>query len=140
MQQFQHEGTIADLDWRNDNELASLSTDDQAFLWKVGQHEPLRKWRIGQIQKKLNSIAWDPAGSLLASTSEDNFAVLWTVRQDEHIGKFEGHTKSINSLAWSNTKGVSPLLATASRDTTVKIWDIEKQSCAMTLEGHYNSV
>jgi WD40 repeat protein len=94
----------------------------------------------------INGISWDPAGTLLASCSEDNYAVLWTPRQDEYLGKFEGHVKSINALAWSNIKStstnisnvISPLLATASRDQTVKLWDVEKLNCTMTLEGHLN--
>jgi WD40 repeat protein len=45
IQSFKHNAIVADLDWRNDNEIASLSADDHIYLWKTGQHEPLRVWK-----------------------------------------------------------------------------------------------
>jgi WD40 repeat protein len=45
----------------------------------------------------------------------------------------EGHSHSVNSVAFSHD---SKLLASASRDNTVKIWDTSTGSLQQTLEGH----
>ena len=36
IQSFEHNASIGDLDWRNDNEVAALSSDDKIYLWKTG--------------------------------------------------------------------------------------------------------
>ena len=45
----------------------------------------------------------------------------------------EGHSRSVTSVAFSPD---STLVASASYDETVKIWDIATGTCTQTLEGH----
>ena len=49
----------------------------------------------------------------------------------------EGHSDSVRSVAFSSD---DQLLASGSRDNTVKIWDPRNGSCLRTLEGHSNFV
>ena len=44
----------------------------------------------------------------------------------------KGHTSAVNSVAF-NTDG---LLASGSRDMTIKLWDISNMNCVGTLKGH----
>ena len=50
---------------------------------------------------------------------------------------FKGHEKKVFSLGWSSQY---QLLASGSADSTVKIWNIEKEACLATLRGHSGSV
>jgi COMPASS component SWD3 len=92
-------------------------------------------------------IKWDPAGSLLASCAEDDVVYLWSSKSADSVKAFKGHTSAIDVIKWNNhpTPGSAtnplaaipvPILATGSRDNTVKLWDVEYGRCIMTLEGH----
>ena len=48
-----------------------------------------------------------------------------------------GHRGAVNSVAFSHD---STQLASASGDTTVKIWDVSSGTCLQTLEGHSSTV
>lgn len=79
----------------------------------------------------MNAIKWDPQGKLLASCSDDTTARLWSLSQDRPLHELCDHTKEIYTLKWSPTgvgsanPNLQLLLATASFDATVKLWDIE---------------
>jgi WD40 repeat protein len=45
----------------------------------------------------------------------------------------EGHTDRVTCVAFSNN---SIQIASASRDKTIKIWDLSSGACLQTLEGH----
>jgi len=47
-----------------------------------------------------------------------------------------GHTYTISSLAYLGNN----LLASASIDNTIKIWNIENGKCLMTLTGHTDCI
>ena len=55
-----------------------------------------------------------------------------------HIATFEDHTAGVNSVAFSLVDAT--LLATGSRDGTVKLWDVVTQQDIATLEGHMSGV
>ena len=54
----------------------------------------------------------------------------------EHMGTFLGHNLEIFSLCTISHK----ILASGSRDTNIKIWDIEERTIISTLSGHTNTV
>lgn len=59
---------------------------------------------------------------------------------------FTEHDKEIYTIRWSPTgsgsanPGLPLLLATASFDTTVKLWDVDVGRCVHTLRGHSEAV
>lgn len=92
-------------------------------------------------------IKWDPMGSLLASCSDDEQAIIWSPKSNEPLvilggSQIGGHSMSINALKWNNQSQIPylPYLATASRDSTVKIWDVEYKKCLLTFTNHSCSV
>lgn len=74
----------------------------------------------------IHSIRWNPEGNMLASGGKDKAMHLHRVAESELI--FEqryssnGHTNDIDQLCWSPEN--PNLLATASIDRHVKIWDV----------------
>ncbi|KAK4354718.1 hypothetical protein RND71_026912 [Anisodus tanguticus] len=126
-QQFKfHSGPTLDVDWRNNNSFATCSSDRMIHVCKVGENRPVKTF--AGHQSEVNAIKWDPSGSLLASCSDD------------------GTAKEIYAVRWSPTgSGTSNpnkqlLLASASFDTTVKLWDVELGRLLHNLKGHREPV
>jgi transducin (beta)-like 1 len=81
---------------------------------------------------QVNALRWDPSCTLLATCSDDTTAKVWSLSRssDQPLQDFQGHSQQILTLRWSPTgPGTSNshlplLLATASMDATVKLWDV----------------
>jgi COMPASS component SWD3 len=56
----------------------------------------------------------------------DKLIKLWDSRTGEFLYNFEGHTKGISDVAWSSS---SDLLASASDDKTVRLWNVNTVKC-----------
>lgn len=94
----------------------------------------------------MNAIKWDPAGRLLASCGDDCTAKIWSMSSNKCLHDLKDHDKEIYTIKWSPTgpKSSNPnkqlLLATASFDTHVKLWEAERGTCMHTLKRHTDSV
>mmetsp|Transcript_16857 Transcript_16857/g.43849 ORF Transcript_16857/g.43849 Transcript_16857/m.43849 type:complete len:320 (+) Transcript_16857:332-1291(+) len=80
---------------------------------------------------KVHCVKWNNSGSRLATVSTDTIAALWTVRSDSAVPmqkelEFTEHSDVIDQCRWK--AGSDQLLSTASRDGTVKFWDVRAGS------------
>ena len=78
------------------------------------------------------------APGLLGTVSGDGTCRLWTDVRDgnltyECVGVLEGHRDEVNGLAFATNK---PLLATASDDGTVVVWDVSGKSGSGSGSGY----
>lgn len=139
-----HSAPTLDVDWRNNNTFATCSTDRTIHVCKLGDSQPLKTF-TGH-EDEVNAIKWDPSGRLLASCSDDATAKIWSLSQAGAVHDLTDHTKEIYTLKWSPTGPGSAnpnlplLLATASFDHTVKLWDAETGRAVHTLARHTESV
>ncbi|CAH9077892.1 unnamed protein product [Cuscuta epithymum] len=144
-QQFEfHSAPALDVDWRNNTSFATCSTDTMIYFCKIGDNKPVKTF--AGHQGEVNAIKWDPSGSLLASCSDDSTAKIWSLKQDACVQDLREHTKEIYTIRWSpsgpgtNNPNQQLMLASASFDSTIKLWDVELGRVIHSLNGHREPV
>ena len=86
-----------------------------------------------RVSPVLIRIAWH----IEAIDTDGNVSKMFftlTESSPHHIATLEGHTSSVNSVAFSPVDAT--LLATGSSDGTVKLWDVMTQQNIATFKGH----
>ncbi|MGH0146375.1 UNVERIFIED_CONTAM: hypothetical protein FKN15_007981 [Acipenser sinensis] len=144
-QQFPfHSAPALDVDWQSNNTFASCSTDMCIHVCKLGQDRPIKTFQ-GHTNE-VNAIKWDPTGNLLASCSDDMTLKIWSMKQDTCVHDLQAHNKEIYTIKWSptgpgtNSPNASLMLASASFDSTVRLWDVDRGICIHTLTKHQEPV
>lgn len=139
-----HTAPALDVDWKNNDTFASCSTDMSINLCKLGSDQPLKTF-MGHTNE-VNAIKWDPQGKLLASCSDDMSLKIWTPSSDTCIHDLKAHEKEIYTIKWSptgpgtNNPNRNVVLASASFDSTVRLWDMEIGRCLYKLTRHREPV
>jgi len=144
-QQFAfHKEPTLDVDWRDEDSFASCSTDRMIYVCKVNSPNYLKAF--SGHKDEVNAIKWDPSGQLLASCSDDYTAKVWSMSHNSCMRDLREHTKEIYTIKWSPTGPGSAnpnadlVLATASFDTTIRLWDPHTGSCRHLLDKHSEAV
>ncbi|KTG01950.1 hypothetical protein cypCar_00009096 [Cyprinus carpio] len=119
-QQFPfHSAPALDVDWQSNNTFASCSTDMCIHVCKLGQERPVKTFQ-GHT--------------------------LWSMKQDTCVHDLQAHSKEIYTIKWSptgpgtNNPNANLMLASASFDSTVRLWDAERGACIHTLTRHQEPV
>jgi transducin (beta)-like 1 len=139
-----HSLSVLDIDWKNADTFASCSKDKSIFIYQIGQNDPIREFQAHEHE--INAIRWSPDGRILASCSDDKTVKLWSIDQQKPLHDFTDHTKEAYTIRWcpsgpgSKNPNSNVILASASLDYTVKLWDVESAKCAHTLTKHSDEV
>lgn len=96
-------------------------------------------------EKDINSLDVSPNDRFLASGSQDRTAKVYEIEYStgpargsfKLIGTCKGHKRGVWCVKFGRHEKV---LATASGDKTVKLWNLSDFTCIKTFEGHANSV
>ncbi|CZT49420.1 probable Nuclear distribution protein PAC1 [Rhynchosporium secalis] len=108
-------------------------------------------WELGELEKTIKGhtravqdvdYGGPRGGILLASCSSDLTIKLWDPADDyKNIRNLHGHDHSVSCVRFipSGAAGAPSsgnLLVSASRDTSLRIWDVTTGYCVKTLQGH----
>ena len=106
-------------------------------IWNTTSGRHLRTLQHNNNLERVNSVAFSPDGTRLASGSYDELEPIkiWNIESGECVRTLSGH-KEIRSVAFS-PDGV---LASGSVNRVIKIWDTTAAQCLQTLQGHTQSV
>ncbi|KAL9097137.1 MAG: hypothetical protein Q9165_000564 [Trypethelium subeluteriae] len=122
--------------------LASGSEDTTIKIWD---------WELGELERTVKGhtkgvldvdFGGPRGGTLLASCSSDLTIKLWDPSDEyKNIRTLPGHDHSVSAVRFipSGAAGAPSsgnLLASASRDKTIRIWDVTTGYCVKTIRGH----
>ncbi|KAK8195505.1 platelet-activating factor acetylhydrolase IB alpha subunit [Phyllosticta capitalensis] len=122
--------------------LASGSEDTTIKIWdyELGELERTVK---GHTKSVLDVDFGGPrGGTLLASCSSDLTIKLWDPSDEyKNIRTLPGHDHSVSAIRFipsgaAGSPSSGNLLVSASRDQTLKIWDVTTGYCVKTIRGH----
>jgi WD40 repeat protein len=142
-----HKLAITSLAFHPDGDLlASGSFDKQIMLWDLEQGKPTAT--LTGHTSEVNDVAFSASGERLASAGRDGKVRLWDWRASRRKPDVDpgaptmpmilmDHQDEVAAVAFS-PKG--PLLASAGKDKTVRLWDAETGKLLHTLRGHDGAV
>eukprot|EP01041_Mallomonas_annulata_P006461 gene6461-13054_t len=95
------------------------------------------------------SCLTNDGGSILASGGKDSDIFLWDLTSCTGVCQLRGHKDVVTGLAFlpipsslegtvtvNGTAVLSKRLVSCSKDTLMKVWDVETQTCLQTITGH----
>jgi len=115
--------------------IASGSDDKTIGLWRRNDEEAsLRRIASLSSGSKINSLAIDPRGQLLAAALSSGWIQIYNLTTGLSVGALEGQkTSEVWSLAWSRS---GENLISGGLDRAVRIWDVKTKQVNYALRGH----
>ncbi|PSB13457.1 hypothetical protein C7B76_19800 [filamentous cyanobacterium CCP2] len=131
----------------NGTTVASRGLDEAVYLWQLrfdSKLSPSRPDKILQRRTGLtspltswaSSLSFSPDGQTVATNGQDGSLLLWNVSMGL-LHQWSGHGVPVWTVAFDATGNV---LASGSKDESVRLWDVQTQRCLQVLEGHKNDV
>ena len=126
--------------------IASGSEDATIKIWD---------WELGELERTVKGhtkgvldvdFGGPRGGTLLASCSSDLTIKLWDPSDEyKNIRTLPGHDHSVSAVRFipggaAGAPMSGNLLASASRDKTIRIWDVTTGYCVKTIRGHVDWV
>ncbi|KAI9651967.1 MAG: hypothetical protein M1831_007470 [Alyxoria varia] len=129
---------------RNSSRMVSGSGDGTARIWDCETGTPFHTLK-GHTSWVL-VVSYSPDGDTIATGSMDNTVRLWNASNGKALNNgqpLRGHTRWITSLAWEplhRQHPGRPRLASASKDASVRVWDVVGGRMDLDLSRHKSSV
>jgi WD40 repeat protein len=124
--------------------LATSGDDGTARIWDAttGQELLVLQGHSGDYNSAspflgATDVAFNPAGSRLATAGDDDTARIWDAASGELLLTLTGHQGDTSYVAFSQD---GTRLATASMDATAKVWNAESGELLHTMTGHSGPV
>ncbi|CAH3020215.1 unnamed protein product [Porites evermanni] len=136
--------------------LVSSSRDKTIKMWEVASGFCVKTFQGHREWVRRVRVSND--GSLLASCSNDQTIRVWVVATKECKCDLRDHEHVVEDVSWApeaanpyviEAAGIEgpkrggnpgPFLVSASRDKSIRMWDVSTGVCLMTLVGHDNWV
>ncbi|SNX81529.1 related to PFS2 - polyadenylation factor I subunit 2 [Melanopsichium pennsylvanicum] len=122
----------------DDSKFASGGDDSLLKIWDFEQAKQIRE--LSGHGWDVKCLDWHQSKGILVSGSKDNLVKVWDPRsspQGTCLATFHNHKNTVQATKFS-PDGLR--FATASRDMTVKLYDLRMMAEQLTLKGHNKEV
>uniref|UniRef100_A0A646QD15 Actin-interacting protein 1 n=1 Tax=Hemiscolopendra marginata TaxID=943146 RepID=A0A646QD15_9MYRI len=118
-----HIGGVMDVKYSPDGQyLASSDTNRKIIISRLPGYEPAHKQEWGFHNARVNSVAWSPDSTLVASGGLDCAIIVWSLLQpSKHIIIKNAHPQSqITRVSWLDNNTI----VSVGQDCNTKIWEV----------------
>ena len=127
-----HTGAISALAFSVDGgALASASKDKTIGLWTLGATEIVNTFSVTGHTNAVTSVTW--LKDQFATSSADQTVAVWDAATGARTRRFIGHSAIVNDV--SAARGDAPLVASASDDGSVRVWDARTRRSVFAVTG-----
>lgn len=121
----QHRKRVTDVEYSTEGDkVITVSADNQIIIW---DRESKECQKFSGHERNITSVTLNSKNNKIVTGSEDGSFILWNTL-GKKIAVFDKSIEHAHKM-WINAVGFVPnsndILATASEDGTVKIWDLE---------------
>ena len=116
-----HDDVIYSVDFSADgSHWVAGSGDEICSVYRVRTDKPV--CRFTEHSRGVLSAVFLPNGKTIVSCSRDETLRVWNASTGENIHTLHNHSRDVNDLAVSKTESGLPMVASASGDLTVRLW------------------
>ncbi|MCC3473795.1 MAG: hypothetical protein EAZ19_00750 [Oscillatoriales cyanobacterium] len=147
-QPFQaHQTSVESVAFSPDGEMIVTGSEDRTVrLWKLNGNPIGQPFRH---ESPVQSVAFSPNGTMIVSGTrgsfdsffnmgeKNGFLRLWDANSSSIGQPFQGHQKSVESVAFSPD---GEMIVTGSEDRTVRLWNLNGKPIGKPFQGHENSI
>lgn len=134
-----HSDSARGLAWGpDDTKFASCGDDSLVKVWDFDSAKPIRE--LSGHGWDVKCLDWHATRGMLVTGSKDNLVKVWDPRANPGgtcLATFHNHKNTVQAVQFS-PDGLR--FASASRDMTVKIYDLRMMAEQLTLKGHNKEV
>ncbi|MGW0562795.1 WD40 repeat domain-containing protein [Streptomyces sp. NPDC003016] len=126
---IRHQGPISGVAAYGGRYVVTAGYDNRVILWDAARHTPLAQSVHDHLA---NQASFSPDGRFLVTSSSDYTARLWSIPDLKLLAVFSEHKDDVEMSVFHPEQ---PLLATASRDHVVRVFDYSG-GLVHSFEGH----
>eukprot|EP00761_Pharyngomonas_kirbyi_P002435 gb/GECH01002439.1/.p1 GENE.gb/GECH01002439.1/~~gb/GECH01002439.1/.p1 ORF type:complete len:937 (+),score=186.74 gb/GECH01002439.1/:1-2811(+) len=96
--------------------------------------------RARNLTRSVGDVKWHPSKDYVATAATNGAVVLWNLlnkgQKQERV--FEGHSRTVNRVCWQSKH--TDILASASQDGKIILWDTKTASTSVTIDAKLGAV